>query len=104
MRDNGIRGISPRPWRPVTTIPDTAKHHLPDLVERRFDQGKVNLVWTSDITYLKTGEGWLYLAAVRDGHSRRVIGHSCAGMDISKTDAKVCVRIAGAGRRKTTPR
>ncbi|MPM16464.1 IS3 family transposase ISAar26 [bioreactor metagenome] len=78
MRHEGIRGISPRPWHPVTTITDEAVHHIPDLVERRFDQGRLNAGWTSDITYLKTGEGWLYLAGIRDGHSRRVIGYQFA--------------------------
>jgi len=78
MREHDIRGISPRPWRPVTTIADQVPHTIPDLVERRFDRGALNVVWTSDLTYLATGQGWLYLAAVRDGHSRRVIGYAFA--------------------------
>ncbi|WP_158087201.1 DDE-type integrase/transposase/recombinase [Mycobacterium aquaticum] len=43
-------------------------------MKRRFDAGALNAVWTSDITYLRTGEGWLYLCAVCDGQSRRALG------------------------------
>jgi len=78
MRETEIRGISPRPWRPVTTIADQTPHAIPDLVEHRFDRGALNVVWTSDITYLATDEGWLYLCAVRDGCSRRVLGYAFA--------------------------
>lgn len=78
MRESEIRGISPRPWRPVTTITDATPHTIPDLVQRRFDRGTLNTVWTSDITYLATDQGWLYLCAVRDGCSRRVIGYAFA--------------------------
>ena len=73
MRELRIQGISPRPWR-VTTIPDAARDDRPDLVGRAFDVGELDRVWISDITYLPTGQGWLYLAVVRDACSRRVLG------------------------------
>lgn len=74
MRHAGVVGISPRGFVPVTTQAGPDLHPVPDLVGRHFDRGQLNVVWTSDITYLATGEGWLYLCAVRDGCSRRVLG------------------------------
>ena len=74
MRRQGLEGISPSMFTPVTTIQDPAATGFADHAQRQWDQGRLDAVWTSDITYLRTGEGWLYLAAVRDGHSRRVLG------------------------------
>jgi putative transposase len=74
LRRQRLAGISPRRFTPVTTVIDRAAAVPEDLAGRRFDTGAINRVWTSDITYLRTGQGWLYLCAVRDGHSRRVIG------------------------------
>lgn len=76
MQGLGIQGVSPRPFV-VTTVTDGAAV-LPDLVDRVFDTGDLNKVWISDITYLGTGQGWLYLAVVRDACSRRVIGWAIA--------------------------
>lgn len=70
----GIEGISPRRFSPVTTIQSTTPLRIPDRVKRAFDTGELNRVWLSDITYLKTREGFVYLCVIRDGHSRRVIG------------------------------
>lgn len=78
MRGAGVAGISPATWHPVTTTSDGGVHTIPDLVGRVFDRGVLDAVWTSDITYLATGEGWLYLCAVRDGCSRRVLGWAIA--------------------------
>jgi transposase InsO family protein len=82
MRRLGIEGISPRSWVPVTTLPGKPTHSIPDRVKRLFDTGELNRVWLSDITYLRTGEGWLYLCVVRDGCSRRVLGWA---MDSTQT-------------------
>ncbi len=43
---------------------------------RRFDRGAKNQVWLSDITYLRLKYGWAYLAAIIDGHSRKIVGFS----------------------------
>lgn len=74
LRRQGLAGISPRRFTPATTVVDLDAAVPKDLVGRRFDTGVPDRVWTSDITYLRTGQGWLYLCAVRDGCSRRVIG------------------------------
>lgn len=49
-----------------------------DLVQRDFRPAASNVLWLADITYLRTWEGWLYLAAVQDAFSRRIVGWSMA--------------------------
>ena len=74
MRANGLRGCAPPQWR-TTTEPETDPDNIPaDRVDRRFDHGRLDAVWVGDVTYIRTWEGWLYLATVIDAHSRRVIG------------------------------
>ncbi len=75
MKNHGIRARCKRKFV-VTT---DSKHHLPiapDLVQRNFTPAAPNQVWTGDITYIATDEGWLYLAAVVDLFSRQVVGWS----------------------------
>ena len=75
MREHGIQGRHKRKFK-VTT---DSKHNLPvanNLLERNFTPSAPNRVWTSDITYIWTEEGWLYLAIVLDLFNREVVGWS----------------------------
>lgn len=76
MQAEGITGISPATWHPPTTVQGQDPFPVPDLVEREFDQGERDVAWFSDITYLRTGQGWAYLCVVRDGNTRRVLGRT----------------------------
>ncbi len=73
MRKLHLVGVCPKRWR-TTTLIDHADAYPVDAVKRDWDKGELNAVWVGDITYLRTWEGWLYLATVIDAHSRRVIG------------------------------
>ena len=77
MRVHGIVGVH-KPAKVRTTIPAEHNPPLPDLVGRRFDSGVPDVAWVSDITYIPTGQGWLYLATVLDLGSRRLLGYSMA--------------------------
>ena len=75
MKQHGIKARGKRRYV-VTT---DSRHNLPiapNLLDRQFQPDQPNAVWTSDITYIPTDEGWLYLAAVIDLYSRQVVGWS----------------------------
>ena len=75
MRVHGMVGVH-KPAKVRTTIRAEHNPPLPDLVGRRFDPGMADVAWVSDITYIPTVEGWLYLATVLDLGSRRLLGYS----------------------------
>ena len=77
MRVHGIVGVH-KPAKVRTTIPAEEHPALPDLVGRRFAPTAPDVVWCGDITYVRTGEGWLYVASVLDLGSRRLLGYSMA--------------------------
>jgi transposase InsO family protein len=78
MRQEGLRGRKNCRRRPRTT---DSRHQRP-VVENRLPKCSAltgpNQAWITDITYIRTAEGWLYLAAILDAWSRRVVGWTCA--------------------------
>ena len=73
----GLSGLPERPRR-RTTIHLEGVRVAPDLVERDFNPLAANRTWSADITYIRTWEGWLYLAHVQDLFSRRIVGWAMA--------------------------
>ncbi|MBO8138860.1 MAG: IS3 family transposase, partial [Desulfotomaculum sp.] len=75
MRSAGIRAIQRRRYKATTN----SEHTMPvaeNKLARRFNTPAPNHVWVADITYIPTGEGWLYLAVVMDLYSRKIVGWS----------------------------
>jgi putative transposase len=69
----GIVGVSPRLFK-ATTNPEPGPPYPPDLVQRDFHPDGLNELLTSDLTYMRLGEGWAYMCAVRDKGASRVLG------------------------------
>ena len=78
MKAAGLRGRRPPRWIRTTT-PEPPPPAIGDRVHGQFEALAPNVLWVGDITYIRTWEGWLYLATVIDVCSRRVIGFSLAG-------------------------
>ena len=77
MRQAGLSGLITKKWK-ATTIRVPGVRVADDLLDRDFSAVAPNQRWVADITYLRTWEGWLYLVAVQDLFSRRIVGWSMA--------------------------
>ena len=77
MRAHGLRSV----WKRKFVHTTDSKHAMPvsnNVLARQFDRPLPNQAWVCDITYLRTRSGWLYLAAVLDLHSRKIVGWAMA--------------------------
>lgn len=75
MRELGLRAEGKKPFKVTTN--SKHKHNIaPNIVNRYFETSAPDQIWTGDITYIRTVEGWLYLAVVLDLFSRKIVGWS----------------------------
>jgi transposase InsO family protein len=98
LREQNLHGRKPHRRRPRTT---DSRHAGPVAENRRADRAPPtgpNQIWLTDITYLRTAEGWLYLAVMLDAWSRRVVGWACA-VTLHAALALACLSHALRGRR-----
>jgi putative transposase len=100
MKLAGVSVKRKRKYR-ITTRSNHRYPVSPNLIRGCFQTAKPNLVWVSDITYIKTLEGWLYLAVIMDLFSRKVVGWSLArNMAVEMVKGALLMAI---GRRKPAP-
>lgn len=95
MREPGIRGVAPN-TKKRTTVPDENAPARPDLVRRDFTSPVPACKLVGDITYLRTGEGWLYLATVIDLCTRMVVGWAIS----ERMTADIAVEALERARRR----
>ena len=100
MRQIGLRAKVHRRFK-RTTKPCKDAEAAPNLLQQNFTTEGPNRVWLSDITYIDTDEGWLYLTTVEDMWSRRVVGHALA--DHLRAQSVVEALQMALGRRAVAP-
>ena len=101
MRRHRIRALAGRRFRPCTT---DSRHYLPiapNLLAQCFVATAPNQIWLADITYIATGEGWLYLAAVLDLATRKIVGW--AMRDHMRTELPLAAMMMAAQRQRPAP-
>ena len=76
MRELGLKPKAFKRFKPTTTMADPSKKPAENVLGRDFHADKPNQKWVTDITYLRTAQGWVYLAAVLDLFSRKIVGWS----------------------------
>jgi putative transposase len=74
MRELGLRSRIRKSFTPTTTQVDPSRQPAPNTLDRDFTASEPNRKWVTDITYLTTATGWVYLAVVMDLFSRKVVG------------------------------
>ncbi len=100
MREAGISGLMLK-TRGRTTVRVPGVRVADDLVKRQFRPAAADVLWFTDITYPKTWEGWLYLAAVQDAFSRRIVGWRMA--DHMRTELVAQAVQMAVNRRRPEP-
>ncbi len=94
MRLRGLRAKQTKRYK-TTTKRNKADPVAPNLLKRDFEADRPNQKWLTDITYISTQEGWLYLAAVLDLYSRRIVGWAMSGRmtsDLTRDALKMAIR------------
>jgi putative transposase len=76
MRELGLKSKVSKAFKPTTTVVDPLKKPAENLLDQDFSADAPNRKWVTDITYLPTQQGWIYLAAVLDLFSRKIVGWS----------------------------
>ena len=98
MREMGLKSRVAKAFTPTTTQADPSKQAAPNTLDRDFTATAPNRKWVTDITYLLTAKGWVYLAVVLDLFSRKVVGWSL-GRSLETTLVAAALRQAIEARR-----
>lgn len=86
MKKEGIQSVIRKKWKVATTDSNHSYPVYGNVLDRDFHADRIGIKWVSDITYLRTGEGWLYLTAIMDLADRKIIGWTLSdGMSAEQT-------------------